>query len=128
MKRSVLPRAVTFLYLPRGRITALPRLPLLMAGEDHPRHLRALGGEVGDALRVPANGSDQGRACQRRAPAAASRPNSAALVGRYVPSVAAVGAATAGRSTMKKTWTTPQVLEKPVSLEVTMYLPAEPAR
>jgi coenzyme PQQ precursor peptide PqqA len=29
---------------------------------------------------------------------------------------------------MKKTWTTPQVLEKPVSLEVTMYLPAEPAR
>ena len=26
---------------------------------------------------------------------------------------------------MKKTWTSPQVVEKPVSLEVTMYLPAK---
>ncbi|HET6466968.1 MAG TPA: pyrroloquinoline quinone precursor peptide PqqA [Geminicoccaceae bacterium] len=29
---------------------------------------------------------------------------------------------------MKKTWKAPQVLQQPVSLEVTMYLPAEPAR
>jgi hypothetical protein len=29
---------------------------------------------------------------------------------------------------MKKVWTTPQMVTKPVSLEVTTYLPAEPAR
>jgi coenzyme PQQ precursor peptide PqqA len=28
---------------------------------------------------------------------------------------------------MKKTWKAPQVVEKPVGLEVTMYLPAEKA-
>jgi coenzyme PQQ precursor peptide PqqA len=30
-----------------------------------------------------------------------------------------------GRTMMKKAWKTPVVVEKPVSLEVTMYLPAK---
>jgi coenzyme PQQ precursor peptide PqqA len=34
---------------------------------------------------------------------------------------------TQGVWAMKKTWKAPQVVEKPVGLEVTMYLPAEKA-
>jgi coenzyme PQQ precursor peptide PqqA len=44
-----------------------------------------------------------------------------------LPASCGAFSARAGRILMKKTWKAPQVIEKPVGLEVTMYLPAEKA-